>query len=107
MGGNRETEELVVLALTSRWPARPVLLTTWQRSGGPSSRNVAGSVRLDEMDVRRGRGAARGLGKKGCGERFGKCAHQGPRFVPRGTPPTRPGTIFFKGMGLDESVVYY
>jgi len=27
--------------LTSRWPARPVLLTTWQRSGGPSSRNVA------------------------------------------------------------------
>jgi hypothetical protein len=30
--------------LTSRWPARPVLLTTWQRSGGPSSRNVAEGV---------------------------------------------------------------
>lgn len=30
--------------LTSRWPARPVLLTTWHRSGGPSSRNVAEGV---------------------------------------------------------------
>lgn len=28
-------------ALTSRWPARAVLFMTWQRSGGPSSRNVA------------------------------------------------------------------
>ena len=41
-----------VLALTSRWPARPVLLTTWQRSGGPSSRKVAGSVCFNEMDGR-------------------------------------------------------
>ena len=57
-GGTRQERRgsRVVLALTSRWPARPVLLTIWQRSGGPSSRNVAGNVRPDEMDVRRGRG---------------------------------------------------
>ncbi len=46
--GNKDGRES--LALTSRWPARPLLLTTWQRSGGPSSRNVAESVCVSEMD---------------------------------------------------------
>ena len=47
-GGTRQERRgsRVVLALTSRWPARPVLLTIWQRSGGPSSRNVAGGRSL-------------------------------------------------------------
>jgi hypothetical protein len=34
------------VALTSRWPARVVLLTTWQISGGPSSRNVADGIAM-------------------------------------------------------------
>jgi len=54
------------VALTSRWPARVVLLATWQRSGGPSSRNVADGIAMR------------------CAWKWAEepsDAHQGPQFV--------------------------